>query len=342
MTTYYHLDRLGSVRAVTDASGTVLGRHDYRPFGEDTQPLPAPDADPARFLGQQRDGTKLDQFGARYYSMFHGRFTTTDPGHADADILRPQSWNAYSYARNNPLRFTDTSGLQVKWEHPEVTVTGVYPGLIGLLAGSGRPHDPEPWRLPAIRITFPPLPPSPQQPAPPAGPPSAPPAAPPPATLITIDSPSFSDDIEEPKGSTPNACQGYAQAFGALAYRNPALVSTGHAMVIDAQWGMGNTGSTAGFRRALTHRQGFFAVRHIVGSAGSIITTTPWAFAYQMASDIRQLWPHNPIERRVEAISEIRDNIAGAQVGLAMMYINVTDDIGGGIKYISRTLCGAQ
>jgi RHS repeat-associated protein len=99
VTTYYHLDTLGSVRAVTDASGAVLERHDYRPFGEDTMPLPAPGADPVRFLGQQRDGTKLDQFGARYYSMFHGRFTTTDPGHADANVLQPQSWNAYAYMR---------------------------------------------------------------------------------------------------------------------------------------------------------------------------------------------------------------------------------------------------
>ena len=111
VTKYYHLDGLGSVRATTDAGGAVVERHDYRPFGEDTMPLPDPGADPARFLGQQRDSTKLDQFGARYYSMFHGRFSSIDPGHADADLVTPQSWNAYAYARNNPLRFVDPSGL---------------------------------------------------------------------------------------------------------------------------------------------------------------------------------------------------------------------------------------
>jgi RHS repeat-associated protein len=113
VTTYYHLDMLGSVRVMTDAAGNVTDqRHDYRPFGEDTTPLPAPGADPARFLGQQRDSTKFDQFGARYYSMFQGRFSSVDPGHADANLFAPQSWNAYAYARNNPLRYLDPGGLQ--------------------------------------------------------------------------------------------------------------------------------------------------------------------------------------------------------------------------------------
>jgi RHS repeat-associated protein len=111
VTSYYHLDTVGSVRALTDAAGTVTERHDYRPFGEDTLPLPAPGADPARFLGQPRDSTALDQFGARYYSMFHGRFTSVDPVISPSAMVRPQKWNRYAYARNNPLRFVDPMGL---------------------------------------------------------------------------------------------------------------------------------------------------------------------------------------------------------------------------------------
>jgi RHS repeat-associated protein len=111
VTKYYHLDTLGSVRALTDASGAVLERHDYRPFGEDTMPLPAPGSDPARFLGQQRDSTQLDYFGARYYSMFHGRFTGVDPVINPSAIVNPQRWNRYAYSQNNPLRFVDPTGL---------------------------------------------------------------------------------------------------------------------------------------------------------------------------------------------------------------------------------------
>jgi RHS repeat-associated protein len=108
---YYHVDVLGSVRAVTDASGTVLERHDYRPFGEDNQVLPAPGANSARFLGQQRDQTKLDYFGARYFDMHVGRFTGVDPLLSPSAQMRPQKFNRYSYAENNPLRFSDTAGL---------------------------------------------------------------------------------------------------------------------------------------------------------------------------------------------------------------------------------------
>lgn len=49
-------------------------------------------------------------FGARYYASQTGRFTTVDPGHVNGDIFDPQSWNAYAYARNNPLKYTDPTG----------------------------------------------------------------------------------------------------------------------------------------------------------------------------------------------------------------------------------------
>src|SRR5690242_11738438 len=50
---YYHLDGLGSVRAVTDAAGTVVRTSDYRPFGEGENP--AAGADSIRFTGKERD-----------------------------------------------------------------------------------------------------------------------------------------------------------------------------------------------------------------------------------------------------------------------------------------------
>ncbi|HET9777295.1 MAG TPA: RHS repeat-associated core domain-containing protein, partial [Gemmatimonadaceae bacterium] len=81
------------------------------PFGEDNQALPAPGANPARFLGQPRDQTKLDYFGARYLDMHTGRFTGVDPVLSPAALVTPQKFNRYAYAENNPLRFSDPSGL---------------------------------------------------------------------------------------------------------------------------------------------------------------------------------------------------------------------------------------
>jgi RHS repeat-associated protein len=106
---YYHLDALGSVRAVTNQSGAVVRTHDYRPFGEGENPVAG--SEPTRFTGKERDAESgLDYVGARYYANRTGRFTTVDPGHVGGNIFDPQSWNAYAYARNNPLRFVDPTG----------------------------------------------------------------------------------------------------------------------------------------------------------------------------------------------------------------------------------------
>ena len=62
MTEYYHLDALGSVRAVTNAAGTVLRTHDYHPFGQGVGVAAATNP---RFTGKPRDvETGLDYFGA--------------------------------------------------------------------------------------------------------------------------------------------------------------------------------------------------------------------------------------------------------------------------------------
>jgi RHS repeat-associated protein len=106
---YYHTDAIGSVRMITDATAQVLARYDYLPFGEESSP-PA-FRDPRLFAGKERDAeTVFDYVGARYYASQTGRFTSVDPGHVGGDIFNPQSWNAYAYALNNPLRFVDPLG----------------------------------------------------------------------------------------------------------------------------------------------------------------------------------------------------------------------------------------
>jgi RHS repeat-associated protein len=113
--TYYHLDGLGNVRAMTDKNAAVVERHDYLPFGEECTNAPcAPveGVEPKRFTGKERDKeTGLDYFGARYYKATVGRFTTVDPDRSlRPALIDPQRWNRYGASRNNPLKYVDPSG----------------------------------------------------------------------------------------------------------------------------------------------------------------------------------------------------------------------------------------
>ncbi len=65
-----------------------------------------------RSSGKERDTeTGLDYFGARYYGNSTGRFTSPDPLLNSGRPWDPQTWNRYSYARNNPLVRIDPDGL---------------------------------------------------------------------------------------------------------------------------------------------------------------------------------------------------------------------------------------
>ena len=108
---FYHLDALGSVRAVSNEQGQIVSRHEFLPFGEEWTPG-TPQRENKLFTGKERDPeTGLDYFGARYYDSQVGRFTTIDPVYIwSENLVDPQRWNRYAYVRNNPLKYTDPDG----------------------------------------------------------------------------------------------------------------------------------------------------------------------------------------------------------------------------------------
>jgi RHS repeat-associated protein len=129
---YFFADHLGTPRAVTDPTGTVVGRHDYDPFGVEMTPWS--DGETHKFTGLERDAeSSLDQALFRMYASQYHRWLTPDefrggpvsaygppdptpPGPlAYADILNPQSLNKYQYAYNNPLRYVDPTGRWPEW-----------------------------------------------------------------------------------------------------------------------------------------------------------------------------------------------------------------------------------
>ncbi len=52
----------------------------------------------------------LDYMHARYCSPHMGRFTRPDPKQRRSAAMKPQTWNKYAYARNNPMKFLDPNG----------------------------------------------------------------------------------------------------------------------------------------------------------------------------------------------------------------------------------------
>lgn len=123
---HYHLDHLGSVRMITDKDGFMQSQHAFRPYGveqtnasyEVTNFEGRDRPDPMKFTSHQRDwhgwlnvenDEYLDYMHARYYNPAAGRFLSPDP--RLGNILVPQSLNRYAYVFDNPMNFTDPSGM---------------------------------------------------------------------------------------------------------------------------------------------------------------------------------------------------------------------------------------
>ncbi|MBN6042128.1 RHS repeat-associated core domain-containing protein [Amycolatopsis sp. 195334CR] len=108
---WVHTDHLGSVQALTDATGAEVHRKRYRPYGEvlfSGGPLAR---EPRGFAGQRHDSTGLLFLHARYYDPELGRFLSPDSiidGEATIGL------NRYAYAANNPVNNRDITGLECK------------------------------------------------------------------------------------------------------------------------------------------------------------------------------------------------------------------------------------
>lgn len=105
---YFHSDILGSVRATTDESGATLGTQTFSEYGS-VLTSSGSMGTAFGFTGNWTDeDTGLVHLRARDYDPTTGQFVTVDP--ALEDTRQP-----YAYAGNNPVQFTDHTGLDF-WE----------------------------------------------------------------------------------------------------------------------------------------------------------------------------------------------------------------------------------
>ena len=104
---YFLGDALNSARQLVNHAGRVgLGRT-YQPFG-DLLSIAGEIQTAYGFTGEWTDATGLVNLRDRYYRPTTGRFVQPDP--FEGFPTRPISLNAYPYAYDNPLIYTDASG----------------------------------------------------------------------------------------------------------------------------------------------------------------------------------------------------------------------------------------
>jgi RHS repeat-associated protein len=106
---WYLSDHLGSTSLLVDASGSMVERSEYFPYGA----IESGGSEKYGFTGQENDAdTGLMYYGARYYSPGYRVFTQPDT--LLPDPYDPQALNRYAYTLNNPVRYTDPSGHYIE------------------------------------------------------------------------------------------------------------------------------------------------------------------------------------------------------------------------------------
>jgi RHS repeat-associated protein len=110
---YQFGNHLGSASLELDGQAQIISYEEYYPYGSTSYQAGRSAAEVSlkryRYTGKERDEeTGFTYHGARYYAAWLGRWVSVDPaGFVDGT-------NVYRYVRNNPMRFVDPNGREIK------------------------------------------------------------------------------------------------------------------------------------------------------------------------------------------------------------------------------------
>ena len=121
--TYLQADQQGSIRLLTNAAGTAIGRYDYDAWGNVIKHTGSA-ASNLQYDGQYTDAeTGYQYLRSRYYDPHTGQFLSPDP-------IYPITQSRFDFAANNPLDLGDPFGL-FGWSH-FLKDAGLVVGAVGL------------------------------------------------------------------------------------------------------------------------------------------------------------------------------------------------------------------
>lgn len=101
----------GTPTVSVKAGNLSYQRQYFDPFGKARGPNGGSWPDDKGFVGGARDTSGLTHLGAREYDPATGRFLADDP---IMNTANPQQVNGYSYSNNNPVTFSDPSGMYLE------------------------------------------------------------------------------------------------------------------------------------------------------------------------------------------------------------------------------------
>jgi RHS repeat-associated protein len=108
---WVHQDPVTKSQRVTNSSGAVVSTIDLDPWGGETNRSANSVFQPHKYTTYERDGNGGDDAMHRRYQSNWTRFSQPDPYDGSYEATNPQSFNRYSYVQNDPVNFTDPSGL---------------------------------------------------------------------------------------------------------------------------------------------------------------------------------------------------------------------------------------
>jgi RHS repeat-associated protein len=108
---WVHRDPVAKSERLTGEAGNVVAVVELDPWGGETERSENPRSQPYVYGGYERDDDGVDQALMRSYHGWWTRFNESDPWEGSYDLTDPQSFNRYAYVQNDPVNFTDPSGL---------------------------------------------------------------------------------------------------------------------------------------------------------------------------------------------------------------------------------------